>query len=196
MNEIEYTSHYKINATKQFEFYRLLAERTFDQVDDDGFFWQYNEESNSIAITTKHMAGNMISRWTDFFNSDGEKSWRNRESEFIIDSQSRTEVMAFWKKGWSTLFQALEEIDPVNFHQQVLIRNIPHSVTEAVNRQIAHLAYHTGQIVYVGKMLKGADWKSLSIPRGESEAFNARSFTQNGGKEHFTDEWRKDQPRS
>ncbi len=171
-----YVEHYQTNARKQFEFYKLLAERSFDQVDDREFFWQYNEESNSLAIIAKHMAGNMISRWTDFLTSDGEKSWRNRDGEFIIESESRADIMIFWKKGWTCLFDAISEISEDNFHEQLMVRNIPHSVTEAVNRQIAHLAYHTGQIAYVARMIKGPDWKSLSIPKGQSEQFNADLF--------------------
>jgi len=185
-----YVNHYKQNAIKQFQFYQLLAERTFSQIDEKTFFWQYNPESNSIAITAKHMAGNMISRWTDFLTTDGEKKWRNREGEFEVGSESRDDIMKLWQKGWQTLYNAIEEIDEGNFSQEVLIRNIPHSITEAVNRQIAHLAYHTGQIAYIGRMAKGSSWKSLSIPKGKSEEFNKKSFAQENRKEHFTDEWR------
>ena len=188
---MSYADHFKQNAIKQFEFYKVLSERSFDQVDDEGFFWQYNPESNSIAITAKHMAGNMLSRWTDFLTSDGEKSWRNRDMEFELEKESRQKIMELWGKGWECLFQAMDQISTENFENEIFIRNIPHSITEAVNRQIAHMAYHTGQIAYVGRMIQGAQWQSLSIPKGKSGEFNQKSFAKDKRQEHFTDEWRK-----
>ena len=188
---MSYAEHFRENAIKQFEYYKILSERSFDQVNDEQFFWQYNDESNSIAITAKHMAGNMLSRWTDFLTTDGEKIWRNRDMEFELENESRQDIMEHWKKGWNCLFAAMNEISEQNFDKQLLIRNTPHSITEAVNRQVGHMAYHTGQIAYIGRMIKGKEWQSLSIPKGKSVEFNQQSFAKEKRQEHFTDEWRK-----
>ncbi len=167
---------------KQFEYYKTLGERTFDQLDDDDLFWQYNPESNSIAIMVNHLWGNMKSRWTDFLTSDGEKEWRQRDLEFESVIQSREEMMTKWNDGWDCLFAALDSITPENFGTEVFIRNQAHSVMEAVNRQFAHYSYHIGQIVYVGRMIKGSDWKSLTIPKGDSTSFNDKMFSKGTGK--------------
>ena len=164
------------NIIKQFQYYKLLGDQTFDQVSDEELFWQYNSESNSIAITAKHIAGNAISRWTDFLNSDGEKEWRNRDSEFEADIKNRQELIEKWKEGWACLFHALDTIDETNFHQTIYIRNMGHSIIEACQRQLAHYAYHVGQMIVMAKMMKGKDWQSLSIPRGKSQEFNKETF--------------------
>lgn len=177
------------STRKQFEYYKMLGERTFDQLHENDFFWQYNEESNSIAIIVKHLWGNMLSRWTDFLTSDGEKEWRNREGEFEADIKSKEELMAKWKEGWTCLFTALDSINEENFEQKIYIRNQAHTIVEAVNRQLAHYSYHVGQIVYLGRMLKGAEWKSLSIPKGKSKEFNEKKFSQPTRNDHFTTEF-------
>ena len=170
--------NYIESVTKQFQYYKLLGERTFFQLEETDLFWQFNEGSNSIAIIVHHLAGNMKSRWTDFLTSDGEKSWRNRDNEFENVIQSETELLKFWKEGWICLFEVLESLQKENFHTEIYIRNMGHTVVEAVNRQLAHYAYHLGQIVFIGRMIKGKDWKSLSIPKGKSTVYNQEKFAQ------------------
>ncbi len=180
---------YLEGVRKQFAYYKMLGDKTFAQVSDEALFAQANEASNSIAIIVKHMWGNMLSRWTDFLSSDGEKEWRNRDGEFLADIQNRAELIEKWEAGWACLFKALDAVNETNFHQTVYIRNQGHSIMEAVNRQLAHYAYHVGQIVYVGRMDRGAEWQSLSIPKGASKAFNTEKFAQPKRKEHFTSEF-------
>ncbi len=180
---------YLINVKKQFEYYKKLGEKTMTQLSEEELFWQYNEECNSVAIIVKHLWGNMMSRWTDFLQSDGEKEWRNRDAEFETQSiTSRKEMLAKWQEGWATLFTALDTITPANFDTEIYIRNQRHSITEAINRQMMHYAYHIGQIVYIGKMLRASDWQSLSIPRGNSEAHNRDKFSKGKHGGHFADE--------
>lgn len=158
-------NHYLDLAKKQFEQYKLLGEKTFSQLTDEQLFWKYNEESNSIATIVKHMSGNMLSRWTDFLTSDGEKDWRNRDAEFETDIKDKQALIASWNKGWDCLFKALSTINESNFNTTIYIRKQVHSITEAINRQLTHYAYHIGQIVFIGKMMKDNKWTSLSIPR-------------------------------
>ena len=181
--------NYLESARKQFAYYRMLGEKTFVQLDDDSLFWQYNPESNSVAIIVKHLWGNMLSRWTDFLTTDGEKEWRNREAEFDTDITTREEMIQKWNEGWDCLFEALDTVDESNFHNIIYIRNMGHTIAEAINRQMAHYAYHVGQIVYIGRMIKGAEWESLSIPRGKSMEYNERKFSKPKRKEHFTEEF-------
>jgi hypothetical protein len=150
---------------KQFLDMKMTAERAMEQLSDDELFYRLNEESNSIAIIVKHMSGNMISRWTDFFHSDGEKPNRQRDAEFINDWSTREEVLACWEKGWSTFFTTLNEITENDLLKTVTIRNEPHSVIQAIERQMYHYSYHVGQIVYIAKQIKSTDWKTLTIPR-------------------------------
>lgn len=157
--------------------------------DDDALFWHPHEESNSIAVIVKHLWGNMLSRWTDFLHSDGEKKWRNRDEEFVGDLQSREEIMQKWEEGWACLFNALEGLTEEDREKIVYIRNQGHTVTEAILRQLAHYASHIGQIVFLGKLLVGHQWESLSIPRNKSAGYNAEKFAGEKQKEHFTDEW-------
>lgn len=181
--------NYLSNARKQFLYYKTLGDRSFDQLADEDLFWQYNPQSNSVAITVNHMWGNMLSRWTDFLTSDGEKTWRQRDLEFEDVIKTREELDQKWEEGWACLFKALDSINPDNFHQKVYIRNQAHTIVEAVDRQLAHYAYHVGQIVYIGRMLKGADWQSLSIPKGKSKDFNKKKFAKKDERGHFTDEF-------
>jgi hypothetical protein len=182
---------YLESAKKQFEYYKVLGEKTFAQLSDEQLFWQYNEESNSITTIVKHLWGNMLSRWTDFLNTDGEKEWRNREAEFENDIKDKEELMAKWHEGWTCLFNALDSVDMNNIDTIVYIRNTGHTVTEAINRQLAHYAYHVGQIVFIGKMVLNEKWSSLSIPRGNSKAYNDERFAQPKKVGHFTDEYIK-----
>jgi len=180
--------NYLQSSLKQFEYYKALGERTFDQLSEEELLWQYNPESNSIAITVNHLWGNMKSRWTDFLTSDGEKEWRNRELEFETVIKTKAELMEKWEEGWACLFTALHAVNKDNFDTTIYIRNQSHSITEAVNRQMMHYAYHVGQIVYIGRMIKGEDWKSLSIPKGKSIAFNRDKFSKGKHDGHFTDD--------
>jgi hypothetical protein len=173
---------YLNNVKKRFEYYKTLGENTFAQVEDEGLFWQYNEESNSIATIVKHLSGNMLSRWTDFLTSDGEKPWRDRDSEFENDIKTRQELFDKWNEGWDCLFDALNSLKEEDWQKDIYIRNERHSVVDAINRQLAHYPYHTGQIVFIGKMIAGPKWKSLSIPKGKSEAFNTEKFAKHGNK--------------
>ncbi len=172
---------------KQFKYYKSLGDKTIDQLPDEQLFWQYNNESNSIAIIVKHLWGNMKSRWTDFLTADGEKEWRERDAEFDNDIKTKEELLLKWNDGWNCLFEAIESINTNNFDQPVYIRNIEHSITEAINRQLAHYAYHIGQIVFVGKMIADEKWQSLSIPKGKSKVYNKERFSTPKHKAHYTD---------
>jgi hypothetical protein len=175
-----YMKTYLNSVKKRFEYYKTLGEKTFDQLSDEQLFWCYNEESNSIAMVVKHLSGNMLSRWTDFLNTDGEKPWRNRDSEFENDIKSRQELLKIWNEGWSCLFNALNSIKEDDWQKDIYIRNERHSVIDAINRQLAHYPYHIGQIVFIGKMLAGPKWNSLSIPKGKSDTFNDEKFGTQG----------------
>ena len=180
--------NYINSVKKQFEYYKILGEKTFDQLSEEELFWQFNEESNSITLTVNHLWGNMKSRWTDFLISDGEKEWRNRDMEFESIIKTRTEMLKKWDDGWNCLFEALNSVNESNFDSEIFIRNQSHSIVEAVNRQMMHYAYHIGQIVFLGRMLKSQDWQSLSIPKGGSKAFNQEKFARGEHRGHFTDD--------
>jgi len=154
---------------------------------DEKLFWQYNENSNSIATIVKHLWGNMLSRWTDFLTSDGEKEWRNREAEFGNDITSRQELINKWEEAWTCLFKALNSLTTEDLQKVIYIRNQGHTIEEAINRQLAHYPYHIGQIVFIGKMIRDVEWTSLSIPKGNSKAFNDDKFSKPKQRGHFTD---------
>lgn len=156
----------------RFLYYKELGDKSFAQLTDKQLFWQYNEESNSIAIIVKHLAGNMLSRWTNFLTEDGEKEWRNRDAEFVNTFKTKFEVLDYWEKGWNSLFTALAQITDENITSTIYIRGEAHTILDAVLRQISHYPYHIGQIVYIGKMIKNTDWKTLSIARNKSLEFN------------------------
>lgn len=182
---------YLESVLKQFEYYKLLGEKTFAQLPDEKLFWQYNGDSNSIATIVKHLWGNMLSRWTDFLTTDGEKEWRNRDAEFENDITTREELLQKWNEGWKVFLDTLKSLKEEDLQRTIYIRNQGHTVMEAINRQLAHYPYHVGQIVFIGKM--GAEtWQSLSIPKGNSKEFNAEKFAQPKHKAHFTDEFLKD----
>ncbi len=176
------------SSIKLFEYYKKLGDQTIAQVQDEHLFWQFDQDSNSIAIIVKHMWGNMRSRWTDFLTADGEKTWRNREQEFEADIKNREELLAKWEEGWKCLFDAIRPLSEEDASRIIYIRNEGHTVAEAINRQLGHYAYHTGQIVFIGKMMMGPMWKSLSIPKGGSAAYNANKFSKPKEDKHFTDE--------
>ena len=183
------TTDFLISARKQFEYYKMLGDKTFAQLTEEQLFWQYNNESNSISTIVKHLWGNMLSRWTDFLTSDGEKEWRNRDAEFDNDIYTRQELLDKWNAGWTCLFEALDRLKEEDLQKEIYIRNMGHSVVEAINRQLAHYPYHIGQIVFIGKMVCDASWTSLSIPKGNSNAYNADKFSKPKHKEHFTNEF-------
>lgn len=166
------------SSLNQFKYYKGLAEKTFDQLNFDELQKEFAEDSNSISIIVKHLVGNMLSRWTNFLIEDGEKTWRNRDQEFIDSYTSKEELITSWEKGWDCLFKALASITDKDLDKIIYIRNEAHTISEAINRQLAHYPYHVGQIVFIGKLLKGSDWKSLSIPKGKSDEFNTKKFSQ------------------
>ena len=153
-----------------------MGDRTFEQLSDEEIHWQYAPTDNSIAIIVKHMVGNMLSRWTNFLTEDCEKTWRNRDAEFIEAYDSKKTMIMAWEKGWNCLFEAIASIDASNFNTKIKIRNEEHTIVEAINRQLAHYSSHVGQLAYVGKMIKGPQWISLSIPKGSSGDFNKKMF--------------------
>lgn len=182
---------YLESAKKQFEYYKMLGDKTIAQLPDDKLFWQYNDESNSIAIIVKHLSGNMLSRWTDFLTSDGEKEWRHRDAEFENDIQTKTELIQKWNQGWDCLFNALNSLTIEDLSKTIYIRNQGHSIAEAINRQLAHYPYHVGQMVFIGKMICNEKWTSLSIPKGNSKSYNDEKFSKDKHNEHFTEEFLK-----
>lgn len=181
-------SSYLDSVKKQFRYYRMLGEKSMEQLEEEQLFWQYNGESNSIAVLVNHMSGNMLSRFTDFLTSDGEKPWRNRDAEFTNAFADRAQMMQRWHQGWECLMQTLDQLSDADLETIVYVRNDGHTVTEAINRQLAHYAYHTGQIVFIAKMLKDTDWQTLSIARNSSAEYNRRKFTQDRERRHFTDD--------
>ena len=178
---------------KQFQYYKHLGEKTFSQLTDEELFWQYNENSNSIAIIVNHLSGNMLSRWTDFLTTDGEKEWRNRDEEFEDTIKTKEQLLDKWEKGWKYLFDALAQIKTDEDLQQIIyIRNEGHTIIEAINRQLAHYPYHVGQIVFIGKLIKDNEWNSLSIPKNKSADYNQTKFSVDKKTQHFTDEFLDD----
>lgn len=156
--------------------YKLVAEKAFEQLSEEQLFWKPEPESNSIGIIVNHMAGNMLSRWTNFLTEDGEKSWRNRENEFEDEIVSREMLLQRWNQGWKCFLDTLDSLHEDDLGHIVYIRNEAHTVMEAIQRQLAHYSLHVGQIIFLGKMQKGRDWSSLSIPKGKSERFNREMF--------------------
>jgi hypothetical protein len=170
----ELGQHYLDDALRTFRDYKKLAEGALRQISDEDFFKTIDEETNSIAVNMKHMAGNMISRWTDFLTTDGEKPERNRDIEFVmLPGTTKDQMLAYWEKGWQSVFAAIEPLKADDLMRTVTIRGQEHTVVQAINRQIAHYAYHTGQIVYLAKHFRSAEWQSLSVPRNKSAEFNA-----------------------
>lgn len=171
-------NNFLASSLKQFREFKSLGDKTFDQLSDEKLFWQFNSSSNSIAHIVKHLHGNMLSRWTDFLTTDGEKEGRNRDMEFENTALNRQELIAMWNAGWDCLFQALESLNEEDLTKTIFIRGEGHTVLGAIHRQLAHYPYHVGQIVYIGKMCMDEQWSSLSIPKGKSAAFNHEKFGQ------------------
>lgn len=156
-----------------------LGASAIEQLTDNNIHWAPNQESNSVAIIVKHMSGNMVSRWTDFLNTDGEKPYRNRDQEFVDNIPTKKELTSIWEEGWNTLFEALNSLQEDDLLKEVYIRGEAHSVVDAIERQLAHYSYHIGQIVYIGKQIKKSKWECLSIPRGKSEVFLKEMLNKN-----------------
>jgi hypothetical protein len=174
MSTEDIVQNYHKDSVSAMRAYKKLAEKAIAQLKDEEFFVTLDEEANSVAVVMKHMAGNMISRWTDFLTSDGEKPDRNRDMEFVIDAQTaKDDVIAYWERGWQCVLDAIEPLTVDDFEKTVLIRGEKHTIVQAINRQLMHYAYHIGQIVFLAKHFRSAEWKSLSIPRNRSADFNA-----------------------
>jgi hypothetical protein len=173
VNDQSVGAHFLEDALKSFRDYKKLAERAFEQIDEADLFRTIDEESNSIAINMKHMAGNMLSRWTDFLTTDGEKPNRERDMEFVmLPETTKADLVAYWDRGWECVFAAIEPLTAEDLMRIVKIRGQDHTVVQAINRQIAHYAYHVGQIVYLAKHFKSSDWQNLSVPKNKSAEFN------------------------
>lgn len=179
---------YLESTRKQFMYYKTLGEKAMAQVDPAKLLVSFNEDSNSIATIVKHIHGNMMSRWTDFMTTDGEKAWRNRDGEFEEPPQTKEELMKLWNEGWSCLFKALDSLRESDLEAIIYIRNEGHTVMEAINRQLAHYPYHVGQIIFAAKILKEDHWQSLSIPKNQSKSYNADKFAKDKQRRNFTDD--------
>ena len=173
---------------KQFNYYKSLGDKTFTLLNDDDIHYKPNEYANNIAIVVKHIVGNMFSRWTNFLTEDGEKVWRHRDNEFIDTYQSKAEMLMAWEKGWKCLFDAITPLKAEDLEHIIYIRNQGQSVADAINRQLAHYAYHIGQIVYIGILIKDNDWVSLSVPKGQSKSYNKSMSAKDKQLGHFTDD--------
>ena len=162
------------SAIKRFKEYKTLGDKTFAVLNEEQFHFQPNDASNSLAVIIQHMHGNMLSRWTNFLTEDGEKSWRKRDKEFEVHHASKEDLLKLWEEGWNVCLQALEDLQEGDLVKTITIRQQPLVVVDAVNRQLAHYAYHVGQIVYLGRWMKDKEWTSLSIPKGESVVYADR----------------------
>jgi hypothetical protein len=173
------TIQFLASARKQFATYKALGEKSLACMTDEQLHWSSGEDSNGAAVIVRHMSGNMLSRWTDFLTTDGEKPWRKRDEEFVDDNASRAVVMQRWEDGWQCLFDALAIITDYDLGKVISIRGEQHTILDAVNRQLAHYSYHVGQIVLLAKMCNNGSWQSLSIPRNGSDAYNVAMMGAN-----------------
>ncbi|GEP51183.1 hypothetical protein FNO01nite_18550 [Flavobacterium noncentrifugens] len=185
---MEAANSYLESVRKQFLYYKTLGEKAMAQLEPEQLFIAVNDDTNSIAIIVNHISGNMLSRWTDFLNSDGEKTWRNRDAEFESVLTTKEEVLNCWNKGWKCFFDAIDHLKPEQLSKVIYIRNEGHTVVEAINRQLAHYPYHIGQIVFYAKMLKQSEWESLSIPKNKSNNYNSAKFEKEKAVRNFTDD--------
>ena len=175
--------HYLQDSISSLRAYKKLADKAIEQLRDNELFVTLDDEGNSVAIIMKHMAGNMFSRWTDFLTSDGEKPNRNRDMEFVIEpNTSKQDLIDYWERGWQCVFAALEALGADDLLNSVMIRGQEHTVVQAINRQLMHYANHIGQIIFLAKHLRAADWKSLSVPRNRSAEFNTHLAEKPGGR--------------
>lgn len=171
-----------ITSTKRIKYYKDLCEKAFAQLDDKDFHFQPSSESNSIAVMIQHIAGNMLSRFTDFLTEDGEKEWRNRDDEFEVHDYTKQQLTDLWNKGWNCYLSAIESLIDDDLMKPVTIRHEQLSVIDALIRQLAHYPYHIGQIIYVARLIKNENWKNLSIPKGASQAYNQSSGIKDPAK--------------
>lgn len=178
---------YLISIRKQFLYYKTLADKAMEQLASEQLFYTPDDDTNSIAIIVKHLHGNMLSRWTDFLSTDGEKEWRNRDEEFQNQYTDKETLLDKWEEGWKCLFDTLDNLKSENLTDIIYIRNEGHTVVEAINRQLAHYPYHVGQIVFYAKLLKTKSWSSLSIPKNRSSSYNTDKFSVEKGKRNFID---------
>ena len=177
-----FATEYLQTAIKRLKYYKQLGEQTFDQLNDADFHFRPNGASNSIALIIQHLSGNMCSRWTNFLTEDGEKDWRNRDEEFEVHKYSKQQLIDLWEKGWSCFLNSLTSLTGDDLLKTIYIRQEPLSVIDAINRQLAHYPYHVGQILYIGKVIKNGEWKSLSIEKGKSEVYNNSSDIKDPAK--------------
>jgi Protein of unknown function (DUF1572) len=175
---MNFANEFLQSAIKRLSYYKELGDKTFEQLDEVDFYYTTGEDNNSIAIIIQHMAGNMLSRWTDFLTSDGEKEWRDRDAEFEVHKKSKAELLAYWEQGWSCCLDAIGSLHEDDLLKTIHIRGEALTAVDAINRQLAHYPYHVGQLVYIGKAIKGPGWKNLSIPRGNSGQFNEQMNTK------------------
>ena len=180
----QFIENYRKDTLEAFRNYKKLAERALEQIGTEEFFQTLDAESNSLAVIVKHVGGNLRSRWTDFLTTDGEKPDRDRDREFVAEEDTRESLTGLWETGWSALFGTLESLTPADFGRTVQIRGEDFSVVKATSRSLAHTAYHVGQIAFLAKHFRATDWKSLSVPRGQSGEFNAY-LAENKGKAHY-----------
>ncbi len=185
---MEINNNYLESIKKQFLYYKTIGEKAIDQLEEPKLFISFNDDSNSIANIVQHLSGNMLSRWTDFLITDGEKENRNRDAEFEATLKTKTELLESWNQGWNCLFMAINSLNTEQLSTIIYIRNEGHTVLEAINRQLAHYPYHIGQIVYIAKMLKQTEWTSLSIPKNKSNSYNTDKFAQEKSIKNFTDD--------
>jgi len=177
------------SCLKLFNYYKSLGDKTFLQLSEQDLLFTPNSYSNNIAIIVRHLSGNMKSRWTNFLTEDGEKNWREREKEFSDPFKTKIEILKDWEAGWDCLFKTLNSLKPEDLSKTIYIRNQGHSVMDAILRQLAHYSSHVGQIIYLGTVIKGEDWQSLSIPKGQSDSFNAAHFSKAKENKHFTEDF-------
>jgi hypothetical protein len=187
---METNNIYLESVKKQMLYYKTIGEKAMDQLEPEQLFSSVNEDTNSIATIVKHLSGNMLSRWTDFLTTDGEKEWRNRDGEFDshFHGNDKKAIIETWNNGWDCFFNAIQSLQPEQLSQIIYIRNEGQTAMDAINRQLAHYPYHIGQIVFYAKMLKQSEWNSLSIPKNKSNDYNADKFSKEKSIKHFTDD--------
>ena len=171
-------------AIRRLKYYKDLGDKTFEQLNEWDFHYQPNDESNSIAVIIQHMAGNMLSRWTNFLTEDGEKEWRQRDDEFEVHTYNKQQLLELWEKGWACFFTAVEALKKKDLKKTVTIRNEPLTVIDAINRQLAHYPYHVGQLIFLAKIIKNKSWTNLSIPKGDSQVYNSAADVKDPAKKY------------
>lgn len=177
-------SEYLQTVIKRLKYYKDLGEKTFEQLEEKDIHFLPTSESNSIAVIVQHLSGNMLSRFTNFLTEDGEKEWRQRDDEFEVHEYSKQQIVDLWNKGWQCCLQTLDSLTDDDLLKTIYIRKEPLTVVDAINRQLAHYPYHIGQILYIGRMIRNNDWKSLSIPKGHSKQYNQGNHIKDPAKKY------------